>query len=159
MFDGSIRDNIAYSSSKINHERLLVSAKQSQAHEFINKLPNKYDTQIGERGQKLSVGQKQRLAIARAIYKNPPILIFDEATSSIDNQTELLIQIALNEISKNRTTIVIAHRLSTVRNADNIIVIENGDIAESGNHNQLINNNNIYKKLWDIQTGKYETNK
>ena len=128
-------------------------------NEFIDKLPDKYDTLIGERGQKISAGQKQRIAIARALYKNPPILIFDEATSSIDNETEHLIQIALNEISKNRTTIVIAHRLSTVRNADNIIVIGDGNIIEEGNHNQLINNKNIYKKLWDIQTGEYEINK
>ena len=117
------------------------------------------DPSKGTVGQKLSAGQKQRIAIARALYKNPPILIFDEATSAIDNETEHLIQIALNEISKNRTTIVIAHRLSTVRNADNIIVIGNGNIVEEGNHNKLIKNKNIYKKLWDIQTGEYKINK
>ena len=137
-----------------NNDKLILASKQSQAHEFIKKLPNQYDTLIGERGQKLSTGQKQRLAIARALYKNPSILIFDEATSSVDNETELLIQKALNEISKDRTTIVIAHRLSTVRNADKIIVLSEGNIIESGNHNKLINNNNIYKNLWDIQTGK-----
>ena len=109
---------------------------------------------IGERGQKLSVGQKERIAIARASYKNPPILIFDEATSAVDNETELLLQKALNIISKNRTTIVIAHRLSTVRNADNIIVLGNNNILESGNHDNLIEQNGTYKKLWDIQTGK-----
>ena len=110
-------------------------------------------------GQKLSAGQKQRLAIARALYKNPPILIFDEATSAVDNETELLIQKALNVISENRTTIVIAHRLSTVRNADNIIVVGENNIIEQGNHEQLINNDSVYKKLWDIQTGKYQGNK
>ena len=155
MFDGSIKDNIAYPINNNNNEDDIINAaKQSQAHEFIEKLPNKYDTMIGERGQKLSVGQKQRIAIARALYKNPPILIFDEATSSVDNETELLLQKALNQISKNRTTIVIAHRLSTVRNADNIIVLGNNNIIESGNHNTLTGNNGTYKKLWDIQTGQ-----
>ena len=159
MFDGSIKENIIYPETEFNNKKVEEAAKLSQCLEFINKLPNKYDTLIGERGQKLSSGQKQRIAIARAIYKNPPILIFDEATSAIDNETEHLIKVALNEISKNRTTIVIAHRLSTVRNADNIIVIGNGSIIEEGNHNELINNKNSYKKLWDIQTGKYEINK
>ena len=157
LFDGTIKQNIAYPPSDMNNDKLYKAAKLSQASEFINKLPNKYDTLIGERGQKLSVGQKQRLAIARALYKDPPILILDEATSAVDNETELLIQKAINEISKNRTTIVIAHRLSTVRNADNIIVLNNtGDILESGQHDSLINNNNIYKKLWDIQSGKFK---
>ena len=159
MFEGSIKDNISYPETNADDNKLLMAARLSQSSEFIDKLPQKYDALIGERGQKLSAGQKQRIAIARALYKNPPILIFDEATSAIDNETEHLIQIALNEISKNRTTIVIAHRLSTVRNADNIIVIGDGCIVEQGNHNDLINNENIYKKLWDIQTGKYGINK
>ena len=159
MFDGTIQDNIAYPPKDFNHDKLILAAKQSQSEEFINKLPNKYDTLVGDRGQKLSAGQKQRLAIARALYKNPPILIFDEATSAIDNETELLIQKALNVISENRTTIVIAHRLSTIRNADNIIVVGENNIIEQGNHDELINNNNVYKKLWDIQTGKYESEK
>ena len=158
MFDGTIKDNIAYPPEDFNDDKLMMAAKQSQADEFINKLPNGYDTFVGDRGQKLSAGQKQRLAIARALYKNPPILIFDEATSAIDNETELLIQKALNVISKNRTTIVIAHRLSTIRNADNIIVIGEKNIIEQGDHDTLIDNNNIYKKLWDIQTGKYKSN-
>ncbi len=159
MFDGSIKENIVYPETEFDNKKIEEAAKLSQCLEFINKLPDKYDTPIGERGQKLSSGQKQRIAIARAIYKNPPILIFDEATSAIDNETEYLIKVALNEISKNRTTIVIAHRLSTVRNADNIIVIGDGNIIEEGNHNELIKNKNSYKKLWDIQTGKYEINK
>ena len=159
MFDGTIKENISYPEINCDIQKLEQAAKLSQCHEFIEKLPNKYETLIGERGQKLSAGQKQRVAIARALYKDPPILIFDEATSAIDNETEHLIQIALNEISKNRTTIVIAHRLSTVRNADNIVVIGDGNIVEEGNHNQLIKNKNIYKKLWDIQTGEYKINK
>jgi len=153
MFDGSVKDNIAYPDLG-DEEKIIVSAKQSQAHEFIEKLPNGYDTFIGERGQKLSVGQKQRIAIARALYKNPPILIFDEATSSVDNETELLLQKALHEISKDRTTIVIAHRLSTVRNADKIFVLGDNTIVESGNHEELLNTQGIYDKLWKIQTGK-----
>ena len=154
MFDGSISDNIAYPLLDDNKEKIISAAKQSQAHEFIKNLPEGYKTLIGERGQKLSEGQKQRIAIARALYKDPPILIFDEATSSVDNETELLLQKALQEISKNRTTIVIAHRLSTVRNADNIFVLGNNTIIENGNHDELLNIKGIYNKLWEIQTGK-----
>ena len=154
MFDGSINENIAYPEIGENNDKIMTVAKQSQAHEFIEKLPDGYNTSIGERGQKLSEGQKQRLAIARALYKNPPILIFDEATSSVDNETELLLQKALYEISKDRTTIVIAHRLSTVRNADNIFVLGNNSIIEQGNHSELLTEKGVYNKLWEIQTGK-----
>jgi len=154
MFDGSIVDNIAYPSIDNNIDKVISAAKQSQAHEFIEKLPEGYNSMIGERGQKLSAGQKQRIAIARALYKNPPILVFDEATSAVDNETELLLQKALNIISKDRTTIVIAHRLSTVRNANKIIVLGDNNIIESGSHDDLISVKGIYKKLWDIQTGK-----
>ena len=153
MFDGTVKDNIAYPNIG-DDDKIINAAKQSQSHEFIEKLPSGYDSLIGERGQKLSAGQKQRIAIARAIYKDPPILIFDEATSAVDNETELLLQKALNIISQDRTTIVIAHRLSTVRNADNIIVLGNNNIVESGNHNALVSKDGTYKKLWDIQTGK-----
>jgi ATP-binding cassette subfamily B protein len=156
MFDGSIEDNIAYPNKEQDQDKIIVAAKQSQAHEFITKLPNGYKSLIGDRGQKLSAGQKQRIAIARAIYKNPPILVFDEATSAVDNETELLLQKALNIISKNRTTIVIAHRLSTIRNANKIIVLGNNKIIEQGDHKQLVKNDSIYKKLWDIQTGQYD---
>lgn len=154
MFDGSIKENIAYPEIGDNNDKIMTVAKQSQAHEFIKKLPEGYNTSIGERGQKLSEGQKQRLAIARALYKDPPILIFDEATSSVDNETELLLQKALYEISKDRTTIVIAHRLSTVRNADNIFVLGNNSIIEQGNHDNLLEEKGAYNKLWEIQTGK-----
>ncbi len=154
MFDGSINENIAYPEIGNNNDKIMTVAKQSQAHEFIEKLPDGYNTSIGERGQKLSEGQKQRLAIARALYKNPPILIFDEATSSVDNETELLLQKALYEISKDRTTIVIAHRLSTVRNADNIFVLGNNSIIEQGEHSELLREKGVYNKLWEIQTGK-----
>ena len=155
LFDGTIRENITYSNKDYDEEKMLISSKKSQAHQFIVNLKNGYDTQIGERGQKLSVGQKQRIAIARAIYKDPPILIFDEATSSLDNETERLIQNAILEVAKGRTTIAIAHRLSTIRNADRILVIDDCKIKEDGNHDQLINiKNGYYKRLWNIQTGE-----
>ena len=155
LIDGSIKENILYSHMGYDEKALIDAAKKSQAHEFISKLPNGYDTLVGERGQKLSVGQKQRLAIARAIYKNPPILIFDEATSAVDNHTERLIQEAISEISKGRTTIVIAHRLSTIRHADRIIVIDNSKIIEDNKHDNLIEiNNGFYANLWKIQTGE-----
>ncbi|MAP66880.1 MAG: ABC transporter [Candidatus Marinimicrobia bacterium] len=155
LFDGSIKENITYSKKNYDEEKMLISSKKSQAHQFIINLKDGYDTQIGERGQKLSVGQKQRIAIARAIYKDPPILIFDEATSSLDNETERLIQNAILEVSKGRTTIAIAHRLSTIRNADRILVIDDCKIKEDGNHEKLINiKNGYYKRLWQIQTGE-----
>ena len=154
LFDGTIRENICYPESNVNNSALEIACKKSQASEFINKLPDKYETLIGERGQKLSVGQKQRIAIARAIYKNPPIIIFDEATSAVDNETELLIQKALHDISQDRTTIVIAHRLSTIRNANKIFVIGENNIIEFGNHNELIELKGAYEHLWNIQTGE-----
>ncbi len=154
LIDGSIKDNIIYSHKNYNENALIDASKKSQAHEFISKLPDGYDTLVGERGQKLSVGQKQRLAIARAIYKNPPILIFDEATSAVDNKTEKLIQDAISEISKGRTSIVIAHRLSTIRRADRIIVIDKSKIIEDGSHDTLIKSKKgFYANLWKIQTG------
>ena len=155
LIDGTIKENILYSHMDYDEETLIDASKKSQAHEFISKLPNGYDTLVGERGQKLSVGQKQRLAIARAIYKNPPILIFDEATSAVDNHTEQLIQEAISEVSKGRTTIIIAHRLSTIRHADRIIVIDNSKIIEDDKHNKLIKiNDGFYANLWKIQTGE-----
>ena len=155
LFDGTIKENIAYYDEKASLDDIIEASKKSQAHEFIKDLPNGYDTIIGERGQKLSGGQKQRLSIARAILKNPDILIFDEATSAVDNETEQLIQQALNDISKNRTTIVIAHRLSTIRNADNIIVLSDSSIIEHGRHDELIlNQKGYYASLWNIQTGQ-----
>ena len=125
----------------------------SQSYEFIQDFEKGFETLIGERGVKLSGGQKQRLAIARALYKDPSILVFDEATSSIDNHTESLIQKSMKDICRDRTALIIAHRLSTIRYADNIIVIDNGNIAETGSHEELVLKNGLYKRLWDIQTG------
>ena len=156
LFDGTISDNISYPNFDAKFEDIKSVSKLSQCDEFIDRFPLGYDTIIGERGQRLSVGQKQRISIARAIIKDPSILIFDEATSSVDNKTENLIQKSLKEISKNRTTIAIAHRLSTIRNADQILVLENGKIIESGTHDELVSLKGNYKNLWDLQTGKLE---
>ena len=153
LFDGTIKDNIIYPSEKADIENMKRAAILSQSIEFIESFDKDFETMIGERGVKLSGGQKQRLAIARALYKNPPILVFDEATSSIDNHTESLIQKSMKDICKNRTALVIAHRLSTIRYADKIIVIDDGKVAEQGNHEDLILEEGLYKKLWDIQTG------
>jgi ATP-binding cassette subfamily B protein len=131
----------------------VEAAQIAEAHDFILQLPQGYETIVGERGQKLSGGQRQRLAIARAILKNPPILILDEATSAVDNETEAAIQRSLERITLNRTTIAIAHRLSTVRNADCIYVIEQGRIIEQGQHEQLLKKQGIYASLWRVQTG------
>ena len=153
LFDGTIRENICYPNTDIDESLLMEVTQSSQCLEFIEKLDDGFDTIVGERGQKLSVGQKQRIGIARALYKKPEILIFDEATSAVDNETEYLIQKALKEISKNCTTIVIAHRLSTIKNADKIIMLGNEKVLEEGTHQHLIENDNFYKHLWDIQTG------
>tara|TARA_B100001029_G_C15062459_1_gene459759 strand:- start:3531 stop:5303 length:1773 start_codon:yes stop_codon:yes gene_type:complete len=154
LFDGSIKENITYPHQSNDLKKIERAAKISQSFEFISQLSNGFDTQIGERGQRLSVGQKQRLTIARAIFKDPSILVFDEATSSVDNETEQLIKKALEEISKNRTTIIIAHRLSTVRNANQIVVLDKGRIVELGTHEELVKLNKFYNQLWQIQTGK-----
>jgi ATP-binding cassette, subfamily B, bacterial len=153
LFEGSIKENISYPFLPDNFEKIKKASETSHALEFIENLPDGFETIIGEKGQRLSVGQKQRLTIARAIYKNPPILIFDEATSSVDNETEQLIQHALENIAKDRTTIIIAHRLSTIRNSDKIIVLDKGNIVESGTHNELVNLDGIYNHLWQIQLG------
>jgi len=156
LFDGTISDNISYPNLDSKFKDIKSVSKLSQCDEFIDRFPLGYDTIIGERGQRLSVGQKQRISIARAIIKDPSIIIFDEATSSVDNKTENLIQKSLKEISKNRTTIAIAHRLSTIRNADQIFVLDDGKIIESGTHDELVAFNGNYKNLWDLQTGKIE---
>ena len=154
LFEGSVFENIAYGNIEANSEEVWNAARLSESDSFINDLPNKEDTIVGERGQKLSGGQRQRISIARAILKNPEILILDEATSAVDNETEAAIQESLETLKEGRTVIAIAHRLSTIRNADLIYVLENGEIVENGTHDQLLGNNNVYTKLWDVQTGK-----
>ncbi len=154
LFEGSVIENIAYGDLNASESEVWNAAQKSEADEFINNLPQKEKTIVGERGQKLSGGQRQRISIARAILKNPEILILDEATSSVDNETEAAIQRSLDILKKDRTVIVIAHRLSTVRNADIIYVLENGSVVESGNHESLLDIEGVYSKLWSVQTGE-----
>lgn len=153
LFHGSVLENITYGSPDVTLDDAIEAAKNAEAHEFIELLPQGYDTIVGERGQKLSGGQRQRLAIARAILKNPPILILDEATSAVDNETEAAIQRSLDRITQNRTTIAIAHRLSTIRNADRIYVMEQGQLVEQGTHDTLLDQQGIYASLWRVQLG------
>ncbi|NJN76336.1 MAG: ABC transporter ATP-binding protein [Synechococcaceae cyanobacterium RL_1_2] len=153
LFHGSVRENIAYGNPLLPEAEIIAAAKQAECHSFIESLPQGYDTIVGERGQRLSGGQRQRIAIARAILKNPPILILDEATSAVDNETEAAIARSLEIITRDRTTIAIAHRLSTIRHADQIYVMEQGQLSEWGNHEELVERDGIYANLWQIQTG------
>ena len=157
LFGGTIKDNILYGNLEANEEELIEAAKKANIYDYIQSLPKGFETEIGERGVKLSGGQKQRLSIARIFLKNPSILILDEATSALDNTTELLIQNALDELCKGRTTIVVAHRLSTIRNADEIMVISDGNIKEKGTHDELMKENGAYKILYDLQFRDSET--
>ncbi|MCY4019790.1 MAG: ABC transporter ATP-binding protein [Chloroflexi bacterium] len=154
LFHGTVRENIAYGSQDVPDHLIVEAAKIAEAHQFISELPQGYDTVVGERGQKLSGGQRQRLSIARAVLTDPPILVLDEATSSVDNETEAAIQRSLERIAVGRTTIVIAHRLSTIRNADMIYVLQNGQLRESGGHDALVHFNGLYATLWRVQTGE-----
>ena len=151
LFNASIRENILYGKPDATEEEVIEAAKRANIHDYVMTLERGYDTQIGERGVKLSGGQKQRLSIARVFLKNPPILILDEATSALDNTTEILIQQALDELCRGRTTIVVAHRLSTIKNADEIAVIANGEITEQGTHDELLEKNGTYAELYRLQ--------
>ncbi len=154
LFHGTVAENIAYGSFSAMPRDIEQAAKLAEAHDFIQQLPQGYETIVGERGQKLSGGQRQRLAIARALLKDPPILILDEATSAVDNETEAAIQRSLEKITRDRTTIAIAHRLSTVRNAHCIYVMEQGQLAEWGTHEELLARKGIYANLWSVQMGE-----
>src|SRR5690625_669718 len=156
LFHGSVKENISYGSFEATDEEIKQAAMLAEAHEFISELPETYDSVVGERGIKLSGGQRQRISLARAILKNPPILILDEATSAVDNETEAAIQRSLTKIAENRTTIVIAHRLSTIRNADTIFVLDKGRLAEQGTHDELLEKNGIYHQLWQVQSGELQ---
>ena len=151
LFNDSLRNNICYGRSQVTEAEMREAARAALAEEFILELPSQYDASIGERGQQLSGGQRQRLAIARALLKNAPILILDEATSSLDTEAEILVQRALANLMRGRTAIVIAHRLSTIRRADRIVVIEHGKITEVGTHADLMEKRGLYQRLHDLQ--------
>ncbi len=151
LFSGSVRENILYGSPNKTEAEMIEAAKQANIHDYVCSLPNGYDTEVGERGVKLSGGQKQRIAIARAFLKNPPILILDEATSALDNMTEMQVQASLAELSKGRTTVVVAHRLSTVKNADEILVVTDGNVTERGTHDELVALGGSYAELYRYQ--------
>jgi ATP-binding cassette subfamily B protein len=153
LFHGSVAENIAYGSPEASRSFIVWAAEQAEALAFIESLPQGLDTLVGERGQRLSGGQRQRIALARAILKNVPVLILDEATAAVDNETEAAIQRSLMRITANRTTLVIAHRLSTVRHADQIIVMDAGRIVEQGTHDQLLHKPGAYADLWRVQAG------
>ncbi|MCJ7691461.1 MAG: ATP-binding cassette domain-containing protein, partial [Clostridiaceae bacterium] len=155
LFAGTIKDNILYGRPEANDDDVIEAAKNANIHEFIISLYDGYDTNIGERGVKLSGGQKQRMSIARVFLKNPPILILDEATSALDNATEIVIQKSLENLSKGRTTLVVAHRLSTIRNAHEIVVITDNGIQEKGTHDELIECKGIYSTLYNAQFKGY----
>jgi ATP-binding cassette subfamily B protein len=154
LFHGTVRENIRYGTFDATDDQIEAAARAAEAHSFILALPNGYDTVVGERGQKLSGGQRQRISIARAVLKDPPILILDEATSAVDNETEAAIQRSLAHISLGRTTLIIAHRLSTIRHAHQIYVLDEGSITERGTHEELVANRQLYAALWHVQTGE-----
>ena len=158
LFPGTVRDNILYGRPSASEEEIVEAARIAEATNFINELPEGWETDIGEDGHRLSGGQRQRLAIARAVLKDAPILVFDEATSNVDNETEAALQRSIDRISKDRTTIIIAHRLSTVRNSDKIAVLDSGKITESGTHEELVDADGLYSRLWSVQTGLAASN-
>lgn len=153
LFDGSVSENIRYGAANATHEEVIQAAELAEADGFIQSLPEGYETVVGERGQKLSGGQRQRLSIARALLIDPPVLVLDEATSAVDNETEAAIQRSLIRASEGRTTVIVAHRLSTIRHADRIVVLEKGSVVEQGTHDELLNKDGVYARLWGIQTG------
>jgi ATP-binding cassette subfamily B protein len=154
LFPGTVMQNISYGKRGATEDEIVEASRIAEAHDFVMSLPDGYETQIGEGGHKLSGGQRQRLSIARAVLKDAPILVLDEATSSVDNETEEALQKSLAVISKDRTTIVIAHRLSTIRHSDSIMVLDEGKVVELGSHDELLDNNSQYARLWNVQTGK-----
>ncbi|AFZ72530.1 ABC transporter ATP-binding protein [Natronobacterium gregoryi] len=156
LFYGTVEENITYGAFDADHEEVVEAAKMAEAHDFIQNLPDGYDTEVGERGVKLSGGQRQRISIARAILKDPDILVLDEATSDVDTETEMLIQRSIDELAEDRTTFAIAHRLSTIKDADTILVLEGGAVVERGTHEELLENEGLYSHLWGVQAGEID---
>ena len=154
LFPTSILENIRYGNPGATDQQVMDAATAAEVTEFVETLPNKWDTMVGEGGYRLSGGQRQRLAIARAVLKDAPLLILDEATSAVDNETEASLQRSIDYVSKDRTTLIIAHRLSTIRNCDTILVMDNGKIVEQGEHDDLVSRKGIYSRLWKVQTGQ-----
>jgi ATP-binding cassette subfamily B protein len=157
LFYGTVRENITYGTFDASDEAVRDAARAAEAHEFVTNLPDGYDTMVGERGVKLSGGQRQRLAIARAMLKDPEILILDEATSDVDTETEMLIQRSLERLTADRTTFVIAHRLSTVKDAEGIVVLDDGEVTEHGTHEELLAADGLYANLWGVQAGEIDS--
>ncbi|WP_336135034.1 ABC transporter ATP-binding protein [Natronomonas amylolytica] len=156
LFYGTVRENITYGTFEADDEAVVEAAKAAEAHDFIENLPDGYDTMVGERGVKLSGGQRQRISIARAVLKDPDILVLDEATSDVDTETEMLIQRSLDKLTADRTTFAIAHRLSTIKDADKILVLEDGEIVERGTHEELLDDGGLYAHLWGVQAGEID---
>ena len=154
LFPGTVRDNVLYGRPDAAEEEMEEAARIAEATGFIDELPEGWETNIGEDGHRLSGGQRQRIAIARAVLKDAPVLVLDEATSNVDNETEAALQRSIERISRDRTTLIIAHRLSTVRNADTIAVMERGQITEMGSHDDLVSQEGLYARLWAVQTGE-----
>ena len=152
LFNATVFDNIAFGMQNVSMDDIIAAAKVANAHEFIMQMPEGYETNIGDRGIKMSGGQRQRISIARAVLRNPPVMILDEATSALDTESERLVQDALINLMQNRTSLVIAHRLSTVQHADEIIVMQKGEIVERGTHTELMAKQGAYKRLHDMQT-------
>ncbi len=156
LFDGTVEENIAYGAFDATRDEIEAAAKAAEAHEFVTNLPDGYDTRVGERGVKLSGGQRQRVSIARTILADPELLVLDEATSAVDTETEMLIQRSLDRLTEDRTTFIIAHRLSTVKGADVILSVEDGEIVERGTHEQLLAGDGLYADLWRVQAGEID---
>jgi ATP-binding cassette subfamily B protein len=156
MFYGTVAENIRYGTFNASRDEIIDAAKTAEAHEFVMNLPDGYDTEIGERGVKLSGGQRQRLSIARAVLRDPEILILDEATSDVDTETEMLIKRSIERLTADRTTFSIAHRLSTIKDADQILVLDDGEIVERGTHTDLLGADGLYAHLWGVQAGEIE---
>jgi ATP-binding cassette subfamily B protein len=156
LFYGTVRENITYGTFDADEEAVVEAARAAEAHEFITNLPDGYDTMVGERGVKLSGGQRQRISIARAVLKDPAILVLDEATSDVDTETEMLIQRSLDRLTADRTTFAIAHRLSTIKDADRILVLEDGRVVERGTHGDLLEAGGLYAHLWGVQAGEID---